>query len=542
MAGAFVFVALVVGLAFAAALTRRRWTRARELDRARRFAQLAGTEVLDLASVAWDRALWDRVGREAIEAHAILPIREPSPGTLDVVLANPLDHVRRSAFEEATKRTIASARVATDREIAATLAGHSTAAAPVEPPAACATPARATIEDEDAAPIVKLVNRIIEDAHASGATDVHVEPREDTLVVRYRIDGRLGERMRLPARSADPLVSRLKLMGGGDVLERRLPQDCRIRFKQYSRTALDLELRLATTPTRHGEACVLRLFAPSSIALGLDALGFSPRNLELLRWATKQPLGVIVLAGPSGSGKMTTCFSVVHELTAPERSVLAVGDDFDAHDLPGVTALRPRPDLGLTTASAVGRWRTMDPDAIAVASLDDPETAREAFEASARGHLVVGTLVADDAPGAVRRLIALGVDPYVVGSNLLLVSAQRLCRRLCKSCKVRRAPTESERAALAEGGALDEVFAPSANGCETCARRGSNGYKGRVAIYEVLSINDELRALTRASAGEKALAAAARRNGVKTLREDGLAKVREGATDVAEIAALGSAC
>lgn len=405
---------------------------------------------------------------------------------------------------------------------------------PVAPAEAAPDPLGKALEsvfsDEDAAPIVKLANRIVEDAYARGASAIHIEPREDSLVVRYRVDGALEERMRLPTRAAEPLAQRWKVMGGGDLAEKLMPQDCRIPFAKFSRTGLDLDLRLATFPTRHGEACVLRLVAKPSIALGLADLGFAPRNLELVRAALRQRSGVLLFAGYAGSGRTTTFFSALAEVASQGSSVLGFGDAFADHALPGVLALREDPRLPVTRG--IPAWRSMDPDAIAVTDLRDCATAEEAFAAAEAGHLVLATITADSAPAAIERVLAIGVEPHVVASSLLLVVAQRLGRRLC-ACKVSRAPSEAERAEL---GAVGDIFGTSASGCERCSRGADRGYKGRVPFHEVLAVNDDVRRLVRQASGPEALVEATLRNGLRTFREDALAKVCEGVTDLAEVA------
>ncbi|HZU95813.1 MAG TPA: ATPase, T2SS/T4P/T4SS family, partial [Planctomycetota bacterium] len=321
-----------------------------ELEMARYVARLAKTEVLDLtkSEIDWDDAdlmkLWEVVGHEAIQKYMILPRKALNSRELSVIMVNPLDDGRRRDFEAKTEKLITEAFVATKAQIqvildkkykkTASQPGLDTSdlsglASAVDAEHGEKVELKSEDEKEDAAPIIKLANRIIEDAYARGASDIHIEPYENETRVRYRVDGNLEQRMMLPKKAINPLISRLKIMSNLDIAERRLPQDGRIKFKQFSRTGLDLDLRVATGPMAFGEKCVMRLLLRNSISLGLDAMGFSPKNLELFRWASKQAYGMVLNVGPTGSGKTTTLYSALSEVNTLDVNIQTAEDPIE---------------------------------------------------------------------------------------------------------------------------------------------------------------------------------------------------------------------
>ncbi len=525
-----------------------------ELEMARYVARLAKTEVMDLTKgeIDWDDAdlmkLWEVVGHEAIQKYMILPRKALSSRELSVVMVNPLDESRRRDFEAKTEKLITEAFVATKAQLQAVLdkkfkkaqsaldtSDLANLAGAVGVDGAERVDIKSEDEKEDAAPIIKLANRIIEDAYARGASDIHIEPYEGDVRVRYRVDGNLEQRMVLPKKAGSPLCARIKIMANLDIAERRLPQDGRIKFKQFSRTGLDIDLRVATGPMVWGEKVVMRLLIKGSISLGLDAMGFSPKNLELFRWASKQAYGMVLNVGPTGSGKTTTLYSALTEVNTMDVNIQTAEDPVE-YPLPGINQMQMHKDIGLTFATALRCFLRMDPDIVLVGEIRDLETAEIAIEAALTGHLLFSTLHTNDAAGTVTRFIEMGVEPFMVSSCLLLVCAQRLGRRLCKNCKVAHtdAPDDYKRILMQDERPIKELFKPKEGGCEKC---GNSGYKGRVGIHEILTMNDELRTLTNKSASADLLKAASIRNGMKTLWMDSLWKCKEGITDLKEVMA-----
>jgi type IV pilus assembly protein PilB len=521
-----------------------------ELEMAKFVARLAKTEVVDLTSkdIEWDDRLWEVVGHEAIQKYMILPRKALSSKALAVVMVNPLDDGRRRDFEAKTEKTIEEAYVATKAQIQAVLdkkfkkesanenmdtSDLANLAKDVDGSAGEKVDLKSEDEKEDAAPIIKLANRIIEDAYARGASDIHIEPYEFETRVRYRVDGNLEQRMTLPKKAINPLISRLKIMSNLDIAERRMPQDGRIKFKQFSRTGLDLDLRVAVGPMAFGEKCVMRLLVRNSISLGLDAMGFSPKNLELFRWASKQAYGMILNVGPTGSGKTTTLYSALSEVNTLDVNIQTAEDPIE-YPLTGINQMQMHKDIGLTFATALRCFLRMDPDIVLVGEIRDLETAEIAIEASLTGHLLFSTLHTNDAAGTVTRFIEMGVEPFMVSSCLLLVCAQRLGRRLCKTCKIPYEPTEDyKKILLQDDRPIDKpLFTTKEGGCEKCA---NSGYKGRIGVHEILTLNEEIRGLINKSVSSDILKAASIKNGMRTLWQDGLWKVKEGMTDLKEV-------
>ncbi len=525
-----------------------------EAEMARYVARLAKTEVIDLAKneIDWNDAdlmkLWEVVGHDAIQKYMILPRKALSSRELSVVMVNPLDDGRRRDFEAKTEKLIVEAYVATKSQLQSVLdmkfkqqqsaldtSDLSNLVGEVGAEHTERVELRSEDETEDAAPIIRLANRIIEDAYARGASDIHVEPYENDTRVRYRVDGNLEQRMILPKKASNPLIARIKIMSNLDIAERRLPQDGRIKFKHFSRTKLDLDLRVATGPMSFGEKCVMRLLVRNSISLGLDAMGFSPKNLELFRWASKQAYGMVLNVGPTGSGKTTTLYSALSEVNTIDVNIQTAEDPIE-YPLSGINQMQMHKDIGLTFANALRCFLRMDPDIILVGEIRDLETAEIAIEAALTGHLLFSTLHTNDASGTVTRFIEMGVEPFMVSSCLLLVCAQRLARRLCKNCKVPYpdAPEDYKKVLMTDDREIRELFKTKEGGCEKC---GNTGYKGRVGIHEILTMNDELRALTNKSASADLIKAAGIRHGMRTLYQDALWKAKEGITDLKEVMA-----
>jgi len=377
------------------------------------------------------------------------------------------------------------------------------------------------------APVVRLVNLLLEEAVTRDASDVHIEPFEDTLRVRYRIDGLLYDQEAPPRSLQAALTSRIKIMAELNIAERRLPQDGRIRVTTQGRR---VDIRVSTVPTIHGESIVMRLLDRSSVFLPFERLGLAPRVAERFETLIHRSHGIVLVTGPTGSGKTTTLYAALDKINASDRKIITVEDPVE-YQLRGVNQIPVRPKIGLGFASGLRHIVRQDPDVIMVGEIRDLETAEIAIQAALTGHLVFSTLHTNDAPGAVTRLQDMGCEPYLVCSVLGGVLAQRLVRRICPVC---RAPDHPDPADLLAIGVTDatgvELF--RGKGCEDC--RGT-GYRGRTGIYELFRLTEDARGLILAKAPTAAIRRHAVDHGMVTLREDGWAKACAGVTTVEEI-------
>ncbi len=370
------------------------------------------------------------------------------------------------------------------------------------------------------APVIRAVNRLIAQASDARASDIHVEPTEDSLTIRFRIDGALQERDPLPAAMRGPLVSRIKIMAGLNIAERRLPQDGRMRIAVRGQ---DIDLRVATVPAIHGESVVMRILDRSQIALDFPSLGFDAEMTAQLRWATGRPHGIVLVTGPTGSGKTTTLYAALSELNRPESKVLTIEDPIE-YRLPGVIQTQVNPQIGLTFDVALRSFLRLDPDVIMVGEIRDGETAQTAVQAALTGHTILSTLHTNSAAGAVTRLVDMGVEPFLLSSVLNGVLAQRLVRRLCQNCREPYQPPRelAERIGLGEVEPLTVYRAP---GCGACS---GTGHAGRIALLEFLRVDDSIAKLILRGADTREIATAAVADGMRTLFHDGVAKARAG--------------
>ena len=380
------------------------------------------------------------------------------------------------------------------------------------------------------APLVKFVNGIIINAVKRHASDIHVEPYEKKLRIRYRIDGVLQEVMNPPVKLKDAIVSRIKIMAHLNIAERRLPQDGHIKMRLPNGKTIDL--RVSTLPTLFGEKVVMRVLDKSALTLDLSKLGFEPKPLEQFLHAIKRPYGMVLVTGPTGSGKTTTLYSALSILNKPEVNIMTAEDPVE-YDFPGINQVNIREDIGLTFASALRAFLRQDPDIIMVGEIRDHETASIAIKAALTGHLVLSTLHTNDAPSAITRLIDMGIEPYLVASSLNLVVAQRLMRKICSNCKV---PTEVHPEALREIGLDPEKVKDwtfyKGKGCSEC---NGTGYKGRIGIYEVLTISPEIREMILNKAPLDEIKKKAIEQGMITLRQAAILKLKRGLTTVDEV-------
>ncbi|MBM4392025.1 MAG: type IV-A pilus assembly ATPase PilB [Deltaproteobacteria bacterium] len=380
------------------------------------------------------------------------------------------------------------------------------------------------------APVVKLVNLVLLDAIRKGASDIHIEPYEKQLRIRYRIDGMLYEVMKPPLRLKHAITSRLKIMSNLDIAERRLPQDGRIKLKMGK--GKEMDFRVSICPVLWGEKTVMRLLDKSNLQLDMTKLGFEESILRSFKEAINKPYGMILITGPTGSGKTTTLYSTLSELNKSTHNISTAEDPIE-YNLYGINQVQMHDEIGLNFAAALRCFLRQDPDIIMVGEIRDFETAEIAVKAALTGHLVLSTLHTNDAPSTVSRLLNMGIEPFLVASSVNLIGAQRLVRKLCADCKV---PVEVTRQQLIDIGIppeeADSVKPMRGQGCRTC---NNTGYKGRIAVYEIMVANDEVKEFVLNGASTLELKREAIRQGMKTLRMSALTKFREGMTSLEEI-------
>jgi type IV pilus assembly protein PilB len=385
--------------------------------------------------------------------------------------------------------------------------------------------------DEESAPIIKLANRIIEEAYFSGGSDIHIEPFEKETRVRVRVDGVLQNKLTIPPTAAGALLARIKVMAQLDIAEKRMPQDGRIIFKQFNKKGIDVDLRISTAPLNHGEGVVMRILDKQKSTLPLPALGFSERNLGMYRELIKRPYGMVLHCGPTGSGKSMTLYSALNEINTADICIRTAEDPIE-YTLPGLLQMQMQRKIGLTFATALRSFLRQDPDVILVGEIRDKETAGIAVEAALTGHMLFSTLHTNDAPTTISRLTEMGIEPFMISASLVCVCAQRLMRRVCKSCKKNYLQEGNEAEIIRRAiGWSGRVPGMSEDGCPTC---GGNGYKGRVGIHELMATSEEL--VQGINAGEEAVVIKriAMRNGMYTLHQDSMLKVKEGLTTMEE--------
>jgi type IV pilus assembly protein PilB len=385
--------------------------------------------------------------------------------------------------------------------------------------------------EKEGSPIVQLASRIIEDAYFSGGSDIHIEPFENESRIRVRVDGVLQDKLRIPNKACVSLMARLKIMANLDIAEKRIPQDGRIVYKQYNRKGIDVDLRVATAPLNHGEGAVMRLLDKQKSTLPLPALGFSEENLVMYRDLIKRPYGMILHCGPTGSGKSMTLYSALNEINDPGKCIRTAEDPIE-YTLNGLLQMQMHRQIGLTFAKALRAFLRQDPDIILVGEIRDQETAQIAVEAALTGHMLFSTLHTNDAPGTISRLTEMGIEPFMISASLVCICAQRLLRRVCKTCGM---VYEAEGR---EAEILERAINWSGNiphhkegGCPAC--RGV-GYKGRVGIHELMPISDELIKGINNEYDTAQLKRIAVRNRMKTLHQDSMLKVKEGTTTIEE--------
>jgi len=381
------------------------------------------------------------------------------------------------------------------------------------------------LESAEGAPVIRMVNMILVEALRTGASDIHIEPMEKRLRLRYRVDGALAERPGPPKNLQSAVISRVKIMADLDIAERRIPQDGRFNIKALGK---EVDLRVSILPASHGEKIVMRILDKTSLSPSLSALGLDSVSEKAMLYAIDQPHGIILVTGPTGSGKTTTLYSCLQDLNKPDVNIITCEDPVE-YQLEGINQVQINTDVGLSFAAALRSILRQDPDVVLVGEIRDAETAEIAIKAALTGHLVLSTLHTNDAPGAVTRLIDMGIEPFMLGSCLILTQAQRLYRKLCTAC---RAKTQIPPDVL-QVNKIDPAFFEGAEiykavGCPRC----SNGYKGRGAIMEVFLVNEAIRRAILVGANTSELRDAGVKNGMLTLKQAGLQRVRDGITSI----------
>ncbi|MFN7064632.1 MAG: GspE/PulE family protein [Aquificaceae bacterium] len=381
-------------------------------------------------------------------------------------------------------------------------------------------------------PIIKLANFLIAEAVNLDASDIHIEPQEKKVLVRYRVDGVLKVYHELPIRIKDSLVARLKIMSNLDIAEKRRPQDGRIRTRYKGKK---IDLRFSTVPTVYGEKVVMRIQeAERYLSVRLEELGFEPDDLEKFRKAIWTPWGMILVTGPTGSGKTTTLYATLMERNSPDVNIMTVEDPVEV-SIPGLNQVQVNEKIGVDFASVLRAFLRQDPDIILIGEIRDRETAEIGVRASLTGHLVFSSLHTNDAPSAITRLVDMGIEPFLVGSSVILIVAQRLLRKLCPRCKLADDTPREALLRLDVLKSLDEkitIYKANPKGCEHC---GGFGYKGRTAVYEILEVDEEMRRLIVKGANAEEIRDLARSKGMRTLYEAGIIKVRKGIASIAEV-------
>jgi type IV pilus assembly protein PilB len=499
-------------------------------------ARQMGLEFVDLADYQVDPRAASLVGEHVARRYRALPIGFEHD-LLVVAMADPAN-----VFAMDDMRTITGLEVkpvvslASDIDAAIRRYGQfeQSAADIVTEATTQADDVAADLEDLGAiveeAPIVKLVNLLITRAVADGASDIHVEPAERDICIRYRIDGVLHEVMRSPKNIQSGLLSRLKIMADINIAERRIPQDGRVGLIVDGKP---IDLRVATLPTVYGEKIVLRILDKAAALLKLEQLGFGQDAYTKYEKAFRQPYGTILVTGPTGSGKSTSLYATLNIINSPDRNVITVEDPVE-YRLAGINQIQVNPKAGLTFAKALRSILRADPDVVLIGEIRDTETARIAMEAALTGHLVLSTLHTNDAPSAVTRLVEMDVEPYLVASAVDCVVAQRLCRRLCDHCKEAYTPTpaELETAGFPEEARaqIKELYRPA--GCPRCGR---TGFRGRMGLYEVMPMSEAIERMAAERRSSEEIRRQAIAEGMVTLREDGMAKAVAGETSLEEI-------
>lgn len=503
---------------------------------ARALAERHGLAHIDLGAYPVDMAAANLVSAAVARRHAAVPVGFEGERAVLVAVADPanvlaLDDLAIITGRQVLPAVAASADIAAlisrlrryDEEVAEAVSED----AGQEPDAGAAV--TELLDAPDDAPVIRLVHSIVAQATEAGASDIHFEPEADgAMRVRFRVDGVLSASTSIPRRMVPGVVSRVKIMAELDISERRLPQDGRVGLKIDGR---EIDVRVVTLPSVHGESVVMRILDRDAAAIGMDHLGLPEAERERFRAAFSQAYGTVLVTGPTGSGKSTTLYAALQMLNTPERNIITIEDPVE-YQLAGVTQIQVAPRAGLGFATGLRSMMRADPDIIMVGEIRDAETARIAVESALTGHLVLSTLHTNDAPTAITRLVEMGIEPFLVASAIDCVVAQRLARVLCVHCKRRTiVPADVLRSHGFAASYDIEAYEPAG-----CARCGQSGYRGRIGLFEVMALSERIRSLAVSRAPADEVAAVATEEGMRRLRDDGFRKVLDGVTSLAEIA------
>lgn len=500
-----------------------------------------GVPAVDPSKLDIDRKVLELIPLHMIQKYMIVPF-SLSGNVLSIAMADPSNHFIIDDIRFLTRKNV-QVNVATESSITEVIGKHFDSSTSFEDVMESFEEDDdidvVSIQDEldidsleseaEQAPVVKLVNLILMDAIKKGASDVHIEPYEKTFRVRFRIDGVLYEIMKPPLKLKNALISRIKIMSRLDIAERRLPQDGRIKLKVRGG---DMDFRVSVLPTLFGEKVVLRLLDKSNLQLDMTKLGFEETQLKLFQEAIHKPYGMVLVTGPTGSGKTTTLYSALSELNKTSENISTAEDPVE-FNLQGINQVQIHESIGLTFAAALRSFLRQDPDIIMVGEVRDFETAEIAIKAALTGHMVLSTLHTNDAPSTVNRLLNMGVEPFLVSSSVNLILAQRLARRVCTQCKQE---VEIPEEVLLDLGVDEEDIGKftcfKGEGCGLC---NNTGYKGRIALYEVMPIYEEIKELILVGASTTEMKMEAIRLGMLTLRQSGIHKLKAGITTIEEV-------
>ncbi|MGC4174070.1 GspE/PulE family protein [Demequina sp.] len=508
-----------------------------ETQLVRALASQVGMEFVELGEYPVDRTAIALVPASVCRRHNAIPV-SIADGVLKIAMSNPGNVVAVDDFRTLTRMPV-EPLVATYDDVVQAIDRYCRADNELEglqeemqqEEAATSLESldfSAAVEDD--APIVRFVNLLITQAVQDRASDIHIEPTETDLTVRYRIDGVLHEMQRAPKAISAGVTSRLKIMADIDIAERRKPQDGRLSVNHQGRK---IDLRVATLPTVWGEKVVMRILDNSTATLDLADLGLRPHNYDRYAESFTKPYGMILVTGPTGSGKSTTLYATLNQVSRPEINVITVEDPVE-YRIPGINQVQVNVKAGLTFASALRSILRSDPDVVLVGEIRDHETAQIAIEAALTGHLVLSTLHTNDAPSAMTRLTEMGIEPFLVGSAIDCVVAQRLARRLCSHCSEEHTGVTVEQLPKSLGMPADYVV-PTLMKAVGCSRCSNTGYRGRVALHEIMVVDEAIERLTVSQSSTADIMRAAQDAGMETLLEDGWAKVVEGTTSLEEL-------
>lgn len=510
----------------------------REAEFLRRMGELLGFDYVELEKAQPRPDVLQKLPASAVYQYNVLPLRF-ADGVLTVVASDPFSTVARDGLRLAAGCPVTIALAPREEIDKAVKKFYGVGADAIEK---MIEDGRYAVDDEDGsiskidvgaegeeASIVKFVNRIIAEADRQGATDIHIEPQETELRIRYRIDGML-HKVDVPPqlnRLKSAIISRIKVMANLDIAEKRLPMDGRIGIRLGGE---DIDIRVSTMPGAWGESISLRLLAKSGSFVKMADLGFNERDFRVVDKIIRRPNGIFLVTGPTGSGKSTSLYSFLHEVNTMDVRILTAEDPIE-YQMDGIIQVQMNKDIGLDFARTLRAFLRQDPDKIMVGEIRDRETSEIAINASLTGHMVFSTLHTNTAAGAFPRMIDMGVEPFLIASAVAGVMGQRLCRRLCPTCR-REVPLDRKWYDLADPPARDTVFEPAEGGCDACSR---TGYKGRRALFEVLEVDEDIESAIIKRENATQIQHISLSKGMKTLREDGWAKVFKGVTSVAEI-------